>query len=105
MGNFIAEFAIAEGKTVFNVAAFGAGGTASLLGETWDADERDDDLAFRFLASTAQYPETVFDLRPLRPLLHSIPAEKRSELENRLFFWSNSYDAIICYRTVTPRKQ
>lgn len=104
LGNFIAEFAISEGKTAFNAAAFGTGGTASLLGETWNADERNDDDAFQYLASLAHYDGTVFDLRPLRPVLHAIPAEKRTALENRLFFWSNSYDAIICYKSVTPRK-
>lgn len=55
LGNFVAEFAVARHKTVFNVAVFGAGGKASLAGETWDADERDDDLAFAFLASVAQF--------------------------------------------------
>lgn len=103
LGNFVVEFAFSEGKKAFNVAAFGAGGTASLAGDTWNADERSDDLAFQFLASLASYPATVFDLRPLRPMLHAIPASKRSALENRLFYWSNSYDAIICYKHVTPR--
>jgi len=51
LGNFVAEFAFAQHRTSFNVAAFGAGGKASLAGETWDADERNDDLAFQFLAS------------------------------------------------------
>jgi hypothetical protein len=35
LGNFIAECAISEGKKAFNVGAFGAGGTASLVGSTW----------------------------------------------------------------------
>src|SRR6185437_973311 len=78
LGNFIAEFAFAQHKTVFNVAAFGAGGKASLAGETWDADERNDDLAFALFASSARYSATVFDLQPLRQLLHRIPAEERS---------------------------
>jgi hypothetical protein len=66
LGNFVAEFAVAQHKTVFNVAAFGAGGKASFAGDAWDADERSDDVAFAFLASMARYPATVFDLRPLR---------------------------------------
>lgn len=102
LGNFVAEFAFAQHKTAFNVAAFGAGGKASLAGETWDADERSDDLAFALLASLALYPATVFDLRPLRPTLHSIPAESRSPVEQRLVYWADSYDAIIGYKNVTP---
>ena len=102
LGNFISEFALSEHKTVFNVAAFGAGGKASLAGETWDADERGDDPAFEFLASLARYPATVFDLRPLRPILHGIPEEKRSSVEQRLMYWADSYDAIICYKNVSP---
>jgi hypothetical protein len=102
LGNFVAEFAFSEHKTVFNVAAFGAGGKASLAGETWDADERGDDLAFAFLASLARYSATVFDLRPLRTILHQIGAENRSPLQQRLIYWADSYDAVICYKNVTP---
>lgn len=103
VGNFAAEFAFAQHLNAFNVAAFGAGGKASLAGETWDADERNDDLAFELLASLAHYPATVFDLRPLRQVLHRIPDESRSAVQKRLVYWADSYDAIICYKTVTPR--
>ncbi len=102
LGNFVAEFAFAQHKTVFNVAAFGTGGKASLAGETWDADERSDDSAFAFLASLARHSATVFDLRPLRQTLHRIPDENRSPVEQRLVYWADSYDAIICYKNVTP---
>jgi hypothetical protein len=102
LGNFIAEFAIAHGERAFNVAAFGAGGKATLAGETWDADERSDDPAFTFLASLAHYPATAFDLRPIRATLNAIPEEKRTALQQRLIYWADSYDAIICYRNVTP---
>jgi hypothetical protein len=102
LGNFVAEFAFAQHRTAFNVAAFGAGGKASLAGETWDADERNDDLAFHLLASLARYPATVFDLRTLRQALHRIPDESRSPVQRRLVYWADSYDAIICYKTVTP---
>lgn len=102
LGNFVAEFAVAQHKSAFNVAAFGAGGKASLNGETWDADERNDDLAFAFLSSVAQFPATVFDLRPLRQTLHRIPQDHRSAVEQRLIYWTDSYDAIICYKRVTP---
>ena len=104
LGNFIAEFAVAEGRSVFNVGAFGAGGKASLLGETWDADERQDEPAFALLAGSARYSATIFDLRPLRPLLHQIPQEKRTALQANLIYWADSYDALICYKNVTPRE-
>lgn len=103
LGNFIAEFAISQGKKTFNVGAFGAGGKASLLGDTWDADERQDELTFALLADKAKYPATVFDLRLLRPLLHQIPREQRSALITNLIYWSDSYDALICFKNVTPR--
>ena len=102
LGNFLAEFAVTQGSTSFNVGAFGAGGKASLLGDTWDADERQDELAFALLAEKAKYAATLFDLRPLRALLRRSPQEKRSPLQTNLIFWADSYDALICYKTVTP---
>jgi hypothetical protein len=75
------------------VGAFGAGGKATLLGNTWNADERGDEPAFALLAEKAKYPAT---------LLHRIPPEKRSALQNNLIYWADSYDALICYKTVTP---
>jgi hypothetical protein len=102
LGNLIAEFALAQGGKVFNVGAFGAGGKATLLGNTWNADEREDELAFALLAEKAKYPATLFDLRSIRTLLHRIPPEKRSALQNNLIYWADSYDALICYKTVTP---
>jgi hypothetical protein len=72
LGNFIAEFAIPRGQTVFNVGAFGAGGQATLMGETFSADERSDEPAFALLAEKARFDATIYDLRPLRPLLHGI---------------------------------
>jgi len=105
LGNFIAEFAIADGRKVFNVGAFGAGGKAALLGDTWDADERPDEPAFALLADSARYSATIFDLRPLRSLLHQIPQEKHTALQSNLIYWADSYDALICYKTVTPRAQ
>jgi hypothetical protein len=102
LGNFVAELALLRGKNAFNVGAFGAGGRAALLGSNWDADERQDELAFALLAEKANYPATLFDLRPLRALLHDIPSEKRSETQRNLTYWADSYDALICYKTVTP---
>jgi hypothetical protein len=104
LGNFIAEFAVGEGRKTFSVGAFGAGGKATLHGDTWDADERKDEPAFALLAEKARYSATVFDLRPLRALLHRIPQERHSALETSLIYWADSYDAVICYKTVTPLK-
>ena len=102
LGNFVAEFAISRGETAFNVGAFGAGGKATLMGETFSMDETSDELTFALLASHAKYAATVFDLRPLRPLLHAIPQDKRTPLESNLIYWSDAYDALICYKNVTP---
>src|SRR5271168_4601935 len=84
-----------QDSKAFNVGAFGAGGKATLLGNTWNADEREDELAFALLAEKAKYPATLFDLRPIRALLHQIPPEKRSALQNNLVYWADSYDALI----------
>ena len=51
MGNFVAEFAVTLNLTVFNVAAFGAGGEYRLNGRTFSADQRPDEPAFAWLAS------------------------------------------------------
>jgi hypothetical protein len=104
LGNFITEFAVSRGQKAFNVGAFGAGGKETLMGETFDADERQDEPAFALLAAHAKYPATIFDLRPLRPLLHAIPADKRTALQINLIYWADSYDALICYKNVTPLK-
>ncbi len=101
LGNFIAELATAQGLQTFNLAAFGVGGQIFLSGSLLDADERAEDPAFDFLASLARYPATVFDLRPIRQALHQIPVKKRSPTEISLIYWSDSYDAILCYRKVT----
>lgn len=102
LGNFVAELAAAEGLQAFNVAAFAGGGKIRLIGPATDFDERGDDPAFEYLASIARYPATVFDLRPMRQLLHRLPVEKRSTMERSLMYWADSYDAIIFYREVTP---
>jgi hypothetical protein len=102
LGNFVAEFAIAHGQKAFNVGAFATGGKEILMGATFDADERQDELTFALLADKARFAATVFDLRSLRPLLHQIPQEKRTPLETNLIYWADSYDALICYKSVTP---
>jgi hypothetical protein len=101
LGNFIAEFAAADGAQSFHVVLFAAGGKVS-LGGLVDADQRKDDPAFEWLASLAKYPATVFDLRPLRQVLHTIPARTISAREASFLYWADSYDAILCYREVTP---
>lgn len=65
-------------------------------------DERKDDPAFELLASHARFDSTVFDLRPLRRLLHASPESARTPALTSLIYWSDSYDAIICYRKVSP---
>lgn len=102
LGNFLAEFATAHGESSFHVAAFGAGGKILMPGGVIDWDETKDDPAFALLASQAKYAASVFDLRPLRAPLHQIPEGKLSRTEVSLIYWADSYDAIICYRQVTP---
>ena len=101
LGNFIAELAVAEGVQSFNVALFAAGGKVN-LGGLRDADQRTDEPAFEVLASVARYPASVFDLRPVRQALHQIPTAKLSPRDANLLYWADSYDAIVCYREVTP---
>ena len=84
------------------MATFATGGKIFWQGQLLDWDERKDDPAFEFLASLARYPATVFDLRPVRQELHRIPESKRSRVEISLVYWADSYDAILCYREVTP---
>jgi hypothetical protein len=102
LGNFVAELGIANGLRTFNMAAFAGGGKVYLANQLLDADERSDDPAFTYLASMAQYPATVFDLRPLRQALHRIPEDDRSKAEASLVYWADSYDAILFYKEVTP---
>jgi hypothetical protein len=105
LGNFVSELAFANGLKSFNVAAFAAGGQYSLGDQIFDADERSDDSAFQFLWEQANYNATVFDLRPLRNHLHVISSNDRTELQKRLLYWADSYDAIICYKNITPIKR
>jgi hypothetical protein len=102
LGNFMAEYAQADGLSSFHVADFAARGKIRLAGTMSDADETSEDAAFALLASLTRSPQTVFDLRPIRPVLHRIPEAKRSPAEASLVYWADSYDAIICYREVTP---
>lgn len=99
LGNFIAELAAGEEQRSFHVAIFAAGGKV-FLGGLQDADQRNDDPAFAFLAALARYPATVFDLRPLRRWLHGMKTSSPRDLA--LKYWADSYDAIVCYREVTP---
>jgi hypothetical protein len=102
LGNFIAEFAVAEYRSTFHVAAFGAGGQMNLNGRLIDADQRKDDPGLSVLESHARFDATVFDMRPLRPLLHRIDPAKRTATQRNLTEWVDGYDALICYRNVTP---
>jgi len=102
LGNFIAEYAVLKGQSTFHLAAFAAGGKIRWAGSLHDADETSDDPGFALLASAAKFQETVFDLRPLRRILHAIPESKRSAAEASLVYWADSFDAILCYRSVSP---
>jgi hypothetical protein len=101
LGNFIAELAAAEGVQSFHVVLFAAGGKINLFG-LQDIDQRKDDPTFGLLASAARYPATLFDLRPIRRALHQIAPTQLSPSAAGLLFWADSYDAIVCYREVTP---
>jgi len=102
LGNFVAEWAISQNKSVINVGAFAAGGKEHLAGKTFDADERQDESTFALLAALSNSSATLFDLRPLRPLLHSIPPRERTGLEVNLVYWADSYDFLLCYPIVSP---
>jgi len=102
LGNFAAEYAIARHAVAFNVAAFGAGGKYQLNGVQDDADQTADEPGLKLLASLATDSATVFDVRPLRVLLHAIPEEKRTAEERNLIQWVDGYDALICFKKVTP---
>lgn len=101
LGNFLSEFAVAEGVDSFNVGVFAAGGEVS-RGDTQPFDERPDDPAFAYMADAAQAPATIFDMRPLRQPLRLIPAQSRTPAQASLLYWADAYDAIIYYRKVTP---
>jgi hypothetical protein len=102
LGNFVAEWALGQGKSVVNVGVFAAGGKEHLAGKTFDADERQDEPTFALLASLAGAKPTLFDMRPLRSVLHAISQDKRTVLETNLTYWADSYDFLLCYPTVTP---
>ena len=101
LGNFIAELAAAEHVRSFHVVLFAAGGKID-YGGIQEIDQRKDDPALGVFASAARYAATVFDLRPIRRALHQIPLARLSSSESGLQFWADSYDAIVCYREVTP---
>jgi hypothetical protein len=54
------------------------------------------------LANIAGSDATLFDLRPLRAMLHSITSDRRTPLEVNLIYWADSYDFLICYPVATP---
>jgi hypothetical protein len=105
LGNFVAELAIARSLNAFNLAEVAGGGKIFWGGQVIDFAASLTDPALVFLGSIARHPATVFDLRPIRQALHRIPEDKRSAAESSLVYWADSYDAILFYRTVTPRDQ
>jgi hypothetical protein len=102
LGNFVSEWALSRGETVVNIGVFAAGGKEHLMGSTFDADERQDEQTFALLARLAGDKATIFDLREIRPHLHSIPAATRTPMEVNLTYWADSYDFILCYPSVSP---
>lgn len=102
LGNFVSEWALAHGQSVVNVGVFAAGGKEHLAGQTFSADERQDEPAFALLATLAGNDTTLFDLRTLRPVLHAIASEERTPLETNLTYWADSYDFLLCYPNVSP---
>jgi hypothetical protein len=102
LGDFVSEFAIARHGTAFNVAAFGAGGTYRLNGVASSADQTSDEPGLGWLARIAPDSATVFDTRPLRAMLHAIPEAQRTTGERNLIEWADGYDALICFKQVTP---
>ena len=102
LGNFIAEYAAGKGQTCFNLACFATGGEVHIDQNTIAWDERGDDPVFAYLAGLNDEGSAgIFDLRPLRPLLHTQPAS--SPLLAGLRYWADSYDAVLHYPRVTPR--
>jgi erythromycin esterase-like protein len=101
LGNFIAELAAAEGVQSFHAVLFAAGGKINYFG-IQEIDQRKDDPAFGVFASAARFAATVFDLRPLRRALHQIPLDKLSAADAGVLYWADAYDAMVCYREVTP---
>ena len=87
-----------------HVALFAAGGKINFFG-LQDIDQRKDDPTFGVIASAARYPATLFDLRPIRRALHQIPYGKLSASDSGLLYWADTYDAIVCYRGVTPAER
>lgn len=79
----MAEFALSQSQTIFNVGAFGAGGQETLMGRNVNADERQDELAFALLAEAAKYPATLYD-----PLLHQ-QLTKPTNMENSTCNWNH----------------
>jgi hypothetical protein len=102
LGNFVAEWAVSQGQSVVNIGVFAAGGNEHLAGQTFSADERQDESTFALLASLSGNQPTLFDLRDLRPILHGIPSQKRTPLETNLVYWADSYDFLLCYPSVSP---
>ena len=102
LGNFVAEWALAHGQSVVNIGVFAAGGREHLAGQTFYADERQDESTFALLAKLSGSDATLYDLKNLRPILHAIPIEKRTPLEANLTYWADSYDFLLCYPSVSP---
>jgi hypothetical protein len=104
LGNFVAEFAAAQGGSMFNVGVFSGGGKVVDEDAEISMHERVGDRAFQFLADRAENQATVFDLRPLRQLLNNGGDSSRRPFDESLQYWADSYDALIYYPSITQMR-
>jgi hypothetical protein len=102
LGNFAAEFARGEGSQMFNLAVTcGRGGRRS--GTNEDAGKElpcgaDEAEWAQPLLKAARWPWTLFDLRPLRPVVHAGLVKPPEPLASLVF----QYDALLIIAGTTP---
>jgi hypothetical protein len=104
LANFVAEMAVSERASFFNVITFATGGKPNLGGKEVDWDDGKDDRVVQLLAGLAPFDATVFDLRPLRKLLQLEGPGCDDPVLASLRYDANGYDSAICYKRVTPLK-
>jgi erythromycin esterase-like protein len=101
LGNFLAEFARGEGSQMFNLAiTCGKGGKRSGVNE--DAGKElpcgaDEAEWARPLLKAAKWRYTLFDLRPLRPIVYAQVVKTTEPLSSIIF----QYDALLIINNST----
>jgi hypothetical protein len=102
LGNFIAEFARGEGSRMFNIAVTcGKRGRRSGSGEEAGKElpcGADEAAWAQPLLKAAQWKWTLFDLRPLRPVVYAGKVEAPEPLNSIIF----QYDALLIMAATTP---